>query len=205
MKSTLIIVPMKAPESAKSRLVGALGDRERIALARSLYERTLTFLKPIAEKTGATLSVVTASETAAAIARAAGVPVQFEPDGCGLSGAVTFAARRACEQGVERLCVIPADLAAPSGSDVVHLLESEADVAICPSADGGTNALLVAPPDAIDFHFGPHSARRHLAAAQESGLSAAILPLDSLRFDIDTTACLRRAVADAPDLRAACG
>jgi 2-phospho-L-lactate guanylyltransferase len=205
MKRTLITVPMKEPSRSKTRLANALSEDEREILVRFLYRRTLAFLGPIAARTGAVLSVVTSSETAASIARDAGYWVIPEPEGCDLSQAVTEAAIWARQRVFAALCVLPADLVAPKETDVLRLLSSEADVTICPSLDRGTNALLVSPPGAMRFRFGPQSALRHLEEAEDKGLRGVIMPMESLRFDLDTSACLRRAILQQPDFRAVCG
>ncbi|MEM7270263.1 MAG: 2-phospho-L-lactate guanylyltransferase [Pseudomonadota bacterium] len=200
MTKTLITVPMKDPRAAKTRLGDTLDDGGRRRLARLLYRRTLDFLRPIGRESGAELAVVTGSAEAAQLARGAGFEVIEEDVETTLSEAAGRAAEWASARGFERLCIIPADLAAPDPADVLRLLSHEADVAICPSVDRGTNALLVAPPDAISFRYGPNSATLHLAEAEANGLSAAMMPLESLSFDIDTSACLNRARSEAPEL-----
>ena len=201
---TLITVPMKDPKLSKTRLSGGLSDAARPRLARLLYRRTLDFLHPIAEKTGADLSVVTGSAVAAEMARSRGVAVIADPDPCTLSEAVATASCWACRRGYDRFCVIPADLVAPRSSDLVRFLESPGVVTICPSADQGTNALLVAPPDAIGFHYGPGSSRAHFNAAQAVGLRPVLMAFDSLSFDLDSSDCLHHAMEAAPDIRAVC-
>jgi hypothetical protein len=62
---------------------------------------------------------------------------------------------------------------------------------IAESADGGTNALLLSPPDAIPFGFGPRSAAIHEAAARTTGLTAKRLRLPFLSRDLDTPSDLR--------------
>ncbi|MEM7059059.1 MAG: 2-phospho-L-lactate guanylyltransferase [Pseudomonadota bacterium] len=200
MKDTLITVPMKDPRAAKTRLGNTLGAAGRQRLARLLYRRTLDFLGPIGRDTGADLAVVTGSAEAAELARKAGFHVIQEVVETNLSAAANCAAAWAEAEGYRRLCLIPADLAAPDPSDVKHLLTHQADVAICPSVDRGTNALLVSLPTAIRFRYGPQSAVRHLEEAQANGLIAAMIPLESLSFDIDTSACLDRARRNVPDL-----
>ncbi len=52
-------------------------------------------------------------------------------------------------------------------------------------AGSGTNVLLVAPPDAIDFHFGVDSRAVHATAAHAAG--AAYLEIAGpLDLDLDT-------------------
>lgn len=203
MSKTLIVVPMKEPRESKSRLADALSDSARARLAGLLFRRTLTFLKPIGRCTGSVLAVVTASASTARIARDGGFAVIDEPAvGSSLSAAVRRAADWAGAEGYGRLCIIPADLAAPDSSDIFQLLESDADVTVCPSADCGTNALLVSPPGVMRFRYGPLSAIRHLEQARMQGLNAVLLPLESLSFDIDTSTCLTRAMRSVPELSA---
>lgn len=202
---TLITVPMKAPSASKTRLAASLDDKARARFARLLYHRTLRFLAPIAAQTGADLAVVTGSESAADIARGQGVAVIREGPASGLSAALAQAATWALAKGYGRLCVIPADLAAPLDRDVLRLLESPAPVTICPAVDMGTNALLVTPPDALRFCFGPRSALRHREQAEARGLHPVMMPLESLSFDVDTTGGLRRAIDEVPDIARICG
>lgn len=202
--TTLIVVPMKDPARSKTRLQNALSDPARVRLVRLLYRRTLEFLAPVADSTGATLAVVTQSEEARGLADAQNVTVIAEPAGADLSGAVTTAGHWASARGFQRMCVIPADLTAPLERDLIRFLECPAPVTICPSEDSGTNALLVSPPDALTFHYGPNSARAHWRVAEARGLAPVLMPLDSLSFDIDTSDGLRRATASVPDLNAVC-
>jgi 2-phospho-L-lactate guanylyltransferase len=58
---------------------------------------------------------------------------------------------------------------------------------IVPDRHGtGTNALLLAPPDALEPSFGPGSCRRHAQLARRAGIAHVILPVPSLALDIDT-------------------
>lgn len=200
MNETLIIVPLKDPGTSKTRLSGTLTAAARRRLTRALYKRTLEFLKPIAKSVAADLAVVTASEEACDLARTYDVAVIDEPLGSGLSAAVTHAAVWAADHGYQRICVIPADLAAPLKQDVLALLGCKADTVICPSADNGTNALVVTPPDAIRFRYGPQSADLHLREAKAVGIGAVLMPLESLGFDIDTSDCLAKAVDRVPEV-----
>ena len=63
----------------------------------------------------------------------------------------------------------------------------------------GTNALLVAPPDAIDVRFGGDSRAAHAAAAMEAG--ALLVELAGpLRLDLDTPDDLVLAQTADPEL-----
>jgi 2-phospho-L-lactate guanylyltransferase len=75
-------------------------------------------------------------------------------------------------------------------------------VAIVPDRHGtGTNALALAPPDAIRPAFGEGSCARHLAAAREAGGPYAVEELSSLALDLDTPAdvvALTRRLTERP-------
>ena len=50
----------------------------------------------------------------------------------------------------------------------------------------GTNALLMAPADAIGPAFGEGSAERHRDRAERAGYEVAVEPIASLGLDLDT-------------------
>ena len=84
-------------------------------------------------------------------------------------------------------------------------------VAVVPDRHGaGTNALLMAPADAIGPAFGPGSRERHLDRAARAGYEATLESLESLGLDLDTAddlnalaAVLRVAPERAPATAAA--
>ncbi len=196
MKHLLITVPMKDPNDAKSRLRAALPDPLRERLALGLFDnllRLLTGLGPISGWDQVTIATVTASDAVANRARAIGAAV-IPDDASDLNGALNCAARWAQARGIDALCVLPGDLAAPTERDIRALLEPLAagTVTLTPSDDFGTNALVVAPADALPFAYGPGSFHAHLAAAEAAGLVSVVRPLDSLRFDVDTSEDLER-------------
>ena len=200
---TLVVVPMKDPAASKTRLSGALDAHKRAALASALLRRTLRLLNGINTDGLFDIAVVTPSSDVARIASESDVRVIREDHEEGLNQALNLAARFAIENGYRRLCAIPADLAAPDPEEILKVVEaplSEPGVVICPSWDLGTNALALTPPDAIDFCFGPQSARCHVEAAEARGITPILLPLESIKYDIDTTECLARALSIAPDI-----
>ena len=204
-RSCLVVVPMKDPSMSKTRLRSALSPQARRTLACSLYRRTLDVLIRAQKETPFDIAVVTGSADAARIAEDAGVMVIDEGAQDSLTDAVTYAGVCSGDQGYDAMVVLPADLAAPSEDDIVRFIEkgqSGHDVVICPATDLGTNALYVSPPNALTFAYGVHSARTHLLNAMDAGLDAVLMPLDSLKFDIDTSACLARAMRDCPDFPA---
>ena len=204
MTKTLIVVPMKDLSASKTRLAGTLSKSARNKLVRLLYEKTLNFLIPIAAMEKVEIAVVTKCKYAKTIAKKLDVQIIKEPNNLGLSDAIFHSAITAKAMGFERLCVIPADLAAPLASDLIAMLNSEAPVTICPSSDLGTNALVVSPPDAIPFRYGSRSSLSHLHEATEKGIKTRVMKLDSLTFDIDTNKCLARAMRVVPEIAGVC-
>jgi len=72
----------------------------------------------------------------------------------------------------------------------------------CPSADLGTNALLAPLPCPFRFQYGLNSVVHHRRAAERAGLWPVILPLESLRIDVDTVEDLGHLLARNPQLLA---
>ncbi len=202
--SDLIAIPMKDLSECKTRLASCLGEKARSNLARLLYIRTLEFITPIALENGFDLAVVTNSTEAINIASAFKAQIIHEPPFGTLSKAVKLASDWACINKYDRFCVIPADLVAPDPGEMKKFLNSKAIVTICPSVDQGTNALMLSPPNAIEFHYGPRSSIAHFNSAMKAGLKPVLMPFESLSFDLDQTDCLDRAFAIVPEFREAC-
>lgn len=191
-RTPLIVIPVKEFSQAKSRLGSRLSTDHRVALAQRLCERTLRFFArafPDHDRL-----VVTASPAIGKLASKHGAMVLEEAAADGLSLAAQRAAAWACRHDYPAQLLIPADIVQLDEGEIRRLLEARRNEApctvICPASDGGTNALLTAPPDALPFHFGPLSAEAHREAALYQGLSCQVLELTNLRFDLDTPADL---------------
>jgi FO synthase len=89
----------------------------------------------------------------------------------------------------QRLLMIPGDLPLISTADMSQLVSqasTQQGVCIVPDRKRvGTNALLCSPPDAIPPYFGSHSFDKHLAAAQERGVTLQVFESAALSLDID--------------------
>ena len=72
----------------------------------------------------------------------------------------------------EAMLVVPADVPLIT-PDAVDLVVSSAPdgpvVVVAPAHDGGTNGLLLRPPDVISPQFGPSSARGARASCSSGG------------------------------------
>jgi len=189
---------MKDPADAKTRLEPALGGDARAQLALLLFDNALAFLN--AHHAGP-VGVVTGSDLIAARTEAAGKIVIREQGASGINQAARLAADWATMVGADALLLLHADIPTLVQGEFDQLIAAgeRGPVVVARSRDGGTNALLVSPPDAIDFRFGPSSAERHRAAAQERGLEAVTLTLPFLSQDVDRPQDLAGLSIEMPD------
>lgn len=188
---TLVAIPMKALEQAKSRMAPALNGAERQRLALDLFERTLHFLAKAFPQFD--IAVVTACAHIAAHAERAGARALREDVAAGLNAAAGMAARWAVAHGYDRFILIPADIPVLLRDEIEHMLAlaAQCDVAIAEARDGGTNLLLLSPPRDLPFQYGAGSAQSHEAMASAYGLRARRCYLPFLGHDLDTPAdCL---------------
>lgn len=188
MKATAIL-PVKRFAAAKQRLAPGMGGTHRAELAAAMLEDVL-------EAIGAARSVertivVTSEPGAGALATASGAEVLADPDQGGHSGAALAGIARARELGADCVVLLPIDCPLLATRELERLLTGmpERYVAIVPDRHGtGTNALALAPPDAIEPSFGEGSCARHVAAAREAGVPFGVEELPSLALDLDTPA-----------------
>jgi 2-phospho-L-lactate/phosphoenolpyruvate guanylyltransferase len=183
------IVPIGALEGAKSRLGETLDAEERRDLVGRMLERTVraALATPgIAEA----LVVSPDREALAAAARLGGRTLLQRSQG--LNRGLGEARDDAVAGGAEAIVVVAIDIPLVSAESLAQLIapltviRERPLVVLAPDRHGrGTNALLLAPPDAIEFGFGGDSRASHAACAEESG--ARYVELDGpLSLDIDT-------------------
>ena len=186
------VVPVRSLSSGKSRLGEPLDAEERADLVLALLRRTVEQALAASRLAG----VVVVSEDADLLrqARAMGAAslLQERP---GLNEGLAEA-RAAADPEATAIMVLPADLPSVVASAIDELAEvaelaqraapDRPVVALVPDRHGtGTNALLVAPPDAIPFRFGAGSRVAHCSAARAAVASYVELA-GPLTFDLDT-------------------
>jgi 2-phospho-L-lactate guanylyltransferase len=113
----------------------------------------------------------------------------------GLNPALEEGRLWATENGASALLVLPADLPLIEAEDVREVLAGAAGAPVVVSPDGarfGTNALLLRPPGALPFLFGPSSFGAHLEAARDRGAEARVFENGHLSFDLDTAGDLAK-------------
>lgn len=180
------VVPVRSLSGSKSRLGAVLDPEEREELVTTLLHGVLAALA--AAPSVARTIVVSPDDDVLELARAAGATALREIGG-GLNVALDEGRVVAMELGAGSLLVLPADLPGASPEAIEALVASvlpPPSVALVPDRHGsGTNALLLSPPDAIAFAFGPESRRDHHVLAIAAGARYAELG-GALALDLDT-------------------
>lgn len=186
MTNTWALVPVKTLAGAKSRLAPALTPAERGELASCMASDVLRALRACPAIAGIVL--LARDDEAGELAREFDCRVVTDDPQLALAANLQEAAAVLAREGVRTLLILPTDLPTLTAADVGALLAAHAaGVTVVPAErDGGTNALVLTPPDAAPCLFGPDSARRHLDAARRRGLTASRLELPAFARDIDT-------------------
>lgn len=225
----IAVLPVKRFAAAKQRLAAGMDDEWRSALVAAMLsdvleaigearavERTIVVSnEPRAVEAATTVGaeIVTDPEesnetqedrhgqSAPSDALASG---RTPGESRGHSAAALAGVARAEELGATCVVLLPGDCPLLDSRELDHLLTGVPDsyVAIVPDRHGtGTNALVLAPPRAIQPAFGEGSCARHVAAAREAGVPYAVEEVPSLALDLDTPAdiiALTRALESGP-------
>ena len=186
---TIAILPIKSLGAAKQRLSSLLGRGSREALAQAMLLDVLASLRRVRGLDE--IAVVTGSKAAEEAAQGRGISLLRDPEEAGQSAAAKIGIGYAVDRGFERALLVPGDTPLIDPGEVDAMLARGDDegtpISIVPDHHGvGTNALLLAPPTAIEPSFGAGSLERHLALARASGYEHRMERLPSLMLDIDT-------------------
>jgi len=192
------LVPVRGLEGAKARLGEALDAEER----RALVGRLLAVTVAAAAATPAVVEVAVVSPDPVVVALAGALGARgIAQEGGGLNEGLAVGRAWAVAAGADAVLVVPGDLPAVTVAELARIVEEARAVAasattgefpagalvalVTDRAGSGTNVLLVAPPDAIDFRFGEASRAAHATAARAAG--AAYLEIAGpLDLDLDT-------------------
>jgi 2-phospho-L-lactate/phosphoenolpyruvate guanylyltransferase len=208
MRATAII-PVKRFGAAKQRLLETLDRPQRAAVVKAMLADVLVAVT--ASERIERVIVVTgegrAERIALAHARRTATPVEVlrEPEDRGHSEAATLGIVRALSHGAECAALLPGDCPLLDSGELDDALERmrPGRVAVVPDRHGtGTNALLLAPADAIGPAFGEGSRARHADRARRAGYAVAVEELDSLALDLDTPSdlgALAAVLAERPE------
>lgn len=184
------LLPFRGLANAKSRLAGALSEDERRALALALLNRAVA---AVAGAGVERVAVVTRDPALAGAGLDPSAEVLLQ-DGEGLNAAVRQGQRWALDGGADGLLVLLPDLPTLDVADVRALIDAAAPGAavIAPDRHGaGTNALLLAPPDAIAPAFGAGSAVRHRRSLALADIPVTDVERRGTHLDLDTPEDIR--------------
>jgi 2-phospho-L-lactate guanylyltransferase len=196
------IVPIGALEGAKSRLGGTLDAEERHDLVAGMIERTIR----VALATPGIAEVLVVSPDADARSTGAALGARtIRQRSQGLNRGLREARDDALAGGADAIVILPIDLPLISVDSLRGLLAplgavgERPLVVLAPDRHGrGTNALVLAPPDAIEFGFGGDSRAAHRACADEN--DARYIEVEGqLSLDLDTPDDLLLVEALAPE------
>jgi 2-phospho-L-lactate guanylyltransferase len=225
-------VPFKGPVGTKRRLMGLLDQDERARVSRAMLADVIHALLGVPEIARVLLLTPVSQTDAAMPPVLQALPddprltlldeppeVAGAPGADGLNPALQQAQAVAAAAGASHLLILPADLPLLQSADVTALLaalppvgeteaESNADhaagVVIAPDrGTGGTNALLLSPPDLIAPAFGEDSFVRHRALALSVGAVCTVVEREGLALDLDTPADVLALLASGHNGRAA--
>jgi 2-phospho-L-lactate guanylyltransferase len=195
------IIPIGTLAGAKSRLGEVLDAEERLDLALGLARATIA--ATVASQRIEETLVISPDAAMRRLAADLGARPIRQRDG-GLNRGIDIGREEALAGGASAVLILPIDLPDVSTAaidDVLAALDRPRRplVAIVADRHGrGTNALLLAPPDAIDTCFGGDSRAAHVSAARAAG--GELVELDGpLSLDLDTPEDL---LLSEPKLRA---
>ncbi len=211
-----ILIPVKHLSDSKSRLAPVLAGQERQALALRLLRGVLAVAQQAQQTLGAAVVVVSPDPAILDLAATHNLTPLLEdsalPSGyelrvtnygeASLNAALEQATAHARAHGASAVLILPADLPLLTVGDVARLwrasqqLYADRAMVIAPDSQGqGTNALLVRPPGALAYQFGPGSFQRHCQQARELGLAWHIDRSPRLGLDVDLPADLEHWLA----------
>ena len=181
------VVPVKERDRAKERLAPLLPSEMRQALALTMLEDILAALTSAVGLAG--LLVVTVDPAASRVARQYGARLVDDGARDGHTGAVTAAARLLAAEGRDGMLTVPGDIPLATASEISRLVAAHRPApsfTIVPSHDeGGSNAIVLSPPNAVPLRFGVDSFFPHLRAAEARGIRPTVLRLPGIALDID--------------------
>ena len=185
------LIPVKTLATAKSRLASYLSQHQRETLVLDMLHHVLHVL--LDSSLLEWVSVVSPDPRVLAQAKTWGAQALMEEQK-GHNSALQAAALREQASGATAILTASADLPLLCKSDIQALVElsKQHQVVLGSSLDSsGTNALLVRPPLALPYLFGPDSLHRYLNASRQKHLSSVVLRRIGLAFDLDTIGDLR--------------
>jgi len=189
-----LLIPVKDPANAKTRLSSLLTLDERRKLAWSMFEDVCDAVS--LARSPDRVVMVTNHTKATNRARELGWDVLEEDGQTSESESVDWASRRLAEQGFDTVMRLPADLPTIRGEDIDAVLSIDLQApgaVLVPSMDGtGTNAIMRSPATIFRSRFGPNSLALHKQEAAQAGFECTIVNNVRIALDVDEPCDLER-------------
>lgn len=192
-----VLVPLKRLDYAKTRLASVLDPPARVRVMRALLDHTLD--QVMAAPSLASVTLVSSDAEAGAIAAKHGI-AHFDDRGLPWNEALAGAIAESVTS--DAVAIVSADVPLLTTADVEQFVASlqERSAVIARATDAGTNGVAMHPAGAMPTTFGVSgSARRHVELAEAAGLTATIVDIVGLAYDLDTAedleAVLRHAMS----------
>lgn len=187
-----LLIPVKDPTHAKTRLAGLLSEEQRRRLAWAMFEDVSHAIT--AARKPDRVVMVTSFAPAIERARELGWDVLIEESQISESASIDWASRILSERGFDTVMRLPADLPLVRAEDIDELLSIELDspgALLVPSREcTGTNAIIRTPPTLFPSRFGPNSLALHTEEAARAGVECVIVNKARIALDIDEPADL---------------
>jgi len=201
-----LLIPVKDPTHAKTRLAEFLSDAERRRLAWAMFEDVTAAATAACRPDRVVL--VSSFPPALENARALGWEVLVEETQVSESASVDWASRVLSGSGFDTVLRLPADLPLVQADDIDELLSIELDspgALLVPSREvTGTNAIIRTPPALFPSRFGPNSLALHRQEAARVGVECLVVTNRRIGLDIDEPADLELLLKEGSGTRA-CG
>lgn len=185
-----LLIPVKDPTHAKTRLAELLSEQERWRLAWVMFEDVSRAVA--AARKPDRVVMVTSFAPAIERARELGWDVLIEESQISESVSIDWASRVVSERGFDTVMRLPADLPLVRAEDIDDLLSISLDspgALLVPSREGtGTNAIIRTPPALFPSRFGLNSFALHEREAARVGVECVIVNNPRIALDIDEPA-----------------
>jgi len=190
MDNIHLIIPFKGLDMAKSRLSPFLSPNERRKLSLAMLLDVLVSSK----KSGAftEIHVVTPDPSITRLLREVNFIIEQPP--YDLNKAVQLGIDFCMRRNADAVLILHADLPFIKPEDVLNIIELSKQnreiIVISQSKSGGTNALLIKPPDIIPPQFGEDSFKRHVSSSRAKGILVRTYASPTVEIDIDHPSAL---------------
>jgi 2-phospho-L-lactate/phosphoenolpyruvate guanylyltransferase len=185
-----LLIPLKDPSNAKTRLAGLLNGDERRRLAWAMFEDVT--LEVAGAETPDAFFVVSSYQPAIDYAREMKWQVLVEETQVSESASVDWASSILEDRGFDAVMRLPADIPLVQAADIdglFSLVIPTPGAVLVPSREGtGTNAIIRRPASLFPSRFGPNSLALHRQEAARVGVRSELVENARIALDIDEPA-----------------